>query len=84
MSERLAGDGESAEPEADLWDTVLEHDDDTDLPITISDMDGSNVRIGTINVGTVRRTLEDPGYQEMMRNARERAQERRTEGQQES
>lgn len=79
MTERL--DESAAEPKRGFWDELLDgKDDDAELTMTITDMDGSNPRGGTIRVGDVRETFADPGYQAMMRRAQEHLKELRALG----
>lgn len=74
MNEKLEG-GQSPETGKGFWEGVLEHDDDTILPLTITNPDGSDARHGTIRVGDVRRQMSDPGYQAMTRRAKKQAEE---------
>ena len=80
MAERVDEGAESAEPKKGFWASVLELDDDTEVPMTMTDLDGSNPRDFIIRVGDVRRTFESPEYQELMRGAYEQLRELREQG----
>lgn len=79
MTEQL--DEGTTEPKKGFWDELIDGlDDDAELTMTITDMDGSNPRGGIIRVGSLRETLADSGYQAMMRRAQEHLRELRELG----
>ncbi len=76
MSEGLDSESaEAREPEKDIWDWVLQHDDDAELSMAVTSLDGKVLSEGTIRPGDVRETFANPDYQEMMRRGAERARE---------